>query len=83
MTTDIVKPKPAAAGLSIAVLLAGLSIGFFVVVALATGETAQLGGQSIVGLLQRMVALGLVFRSPRSSAPSPSSPRISCRAIRR
>lgn len=60
MTTDIVKPKPAAAGLSIAVLLAGLSIGFFIVVALATGETAQLGGQGIVGLLQRMVALGLV-----------------------
>ena len=60
MTTDIVKPKPAAPGLSIAVLLVGLSLGFFVVVALATGETAQLGGQGIVGLLQRMVALGLV-----------------------
>lgn len=57
MTTDVVKPKP---GLSVAVLLAGLSIGFFVVVALATGETAQLSGQGIAGLLQRMVALGLV-----------------------
>ncbi|MCD2184613.1 ABC transporter permease [Rhizobium sp. GN54] len=57
MTTDVVKPKP---GLSVAVLLAGLSIGFFVVVALATGETAQLSGQGVTGLLQRMVALGLV-----------------------
>lgn len=57
MTTDVLKPKP---GLSVAVLLAGLSIGFFVVVALATGETAQLSGQGIAGLLQRMVALGLV-----------------------
>lgn len=57
MTTEIVKPKP---GVPVAVLLAGLSIGFFVVVALATGETAQLSGQGIAGLLQRMVALGLV-----------------------
>lgn len=60
MTIDIEKPKPAPPGLSIAVLLAGLSIGFFVVVALATGETAQLTGQGVAGLLQRMVALGLV-----------------------
>lgn len=60
MTIDIEKPKPALPGLSIAVLLAGLSIGFFVVVALATGETAQLTGQGVAGLLQRMVALGLV-----------------------
>ena len=60
MTTDIAKNKPAARGLPVAVLLAGLSIGFFVAVALATGEVAQLGGQGIVGLLQRMVALGLV-----------------------
>ncbi len=57
MTTDIAKPKP---GLPVAVLLAALSIGFFVVVALATGETAQLSGQGVAGLLQRMVALGLV-----------------------
>jgi ribose/xylose/arabinose/galactoside ABC-type transport system permease subunit len=55
VTTDIAKP-----GLPVAALLAGLSIGFFAVVALATGETAQLSGQGIAGLLQRMVALGLV-----------------------
>jgi len=57
MTTNRVTPKP---GLPVAVLLAGLSIGFFVVVALATGETAQLSGQGVAGLLQRMVALGLI-----------------------
>jgi len=57
MTSDSVKPKP---GLSVAVLLTGLSIGFFVVVALATGETSQLSAQGLTGLLQRMIALGLV-----------------------
>lgn len=57
MTTDIPKPKPVQ---SVALLLTGLSMGFFVVVALATGEIAQLSGQGIAGLLQRMVALGLV-----------------------
>lgn len=57
MTTDVAKSKP---GLSVAALLAALSIGFFVLVALATGETAQLSGQGVAGLLQRMVALGLV-----------------------
>lgn len=60
MTTDAAKPGPARSGLPISILLAGLSIGFFVVVALATGEVSQLSGQGIVGLLQRMVALGLV-----------------------
>lgn len=45
---------------SIALLLGGLSIVFFIVVALATGETAQLSAQGVTGLLQRMVALGLV-----------------------
>ena len=55
--TDFVKPKP---GLPVALLLAGVSIAFFVAVALATGETAQLSGQGAAGLLQRMVALGLV-----------------------
>lgn len=60
MTTDVAKPGPARPGLPISILLAGLSIGFFVVVALATGEVSQLSGQGIVGLLQRMVALGLV-----------------------
>lgn len=57
MMRDSVKPK---LSLPAAVVLAGLSIGFFVVVALATSETAQLSGQGIAGLLQRMVALGLV-----------------------
>jgi len=57
MMGHIEKPKPV---LPAAVLLAGLSIGFFVVVALITGETAQLSGQGVAGLLQRMVALGLV-----------------------
>lgn len=60
MTTDAAKPGPARSGLPISILLAGLSIGFFVVVELATGEVSQLSGQGIVGLLQRMVALGLV-----------------------
>lgn len=60
MTTNIAKPKPAIPDLPVAVLLAGLSIGFFAVVALVTGETAQLSGEGIAGLLQRMVALGLV-----------------------
>lgn len=57
MMRDSVKPK---LSLPVAVVLAGLSIGFFVVVALATSETAQLSGQGFAGLLQRMVALGLV-----------------------
>jgi ribose/xylose/arabinose/galactoside ABC-type transport system permease subunit len=57
MTTYVAKSK---LGLSVAGLLAALSIGFFVLVALATGETAQLSGQGVAGLLQRMVALGLV-----------------------
>lgn len=60
MTTEVAKPEPVRSGLPISILLAGLSIGFFVVVALATGEIAQLSGQGITGLLQRMVALGLV-----------------------
>jgi ribose/xylose/arabinose/galactoside ABC-type transport system permease subunit len=60
MISNIVKPRHGFSGLPIAVLLSGLSIGFFVVVALLTGEVAQLSGQGVVGLLQRMVALGLV-----------------------
>ncbi|OLP56315.1 ABC transporter permease [Rhizobium rhizosphaerae] len=47
-------------GMPVALLLALMSIGLFVVVALSTGETAQLSWQGATGLLQRMVALGLV-----------------------
>ncbi len=46
--------------LSVAVVLLLLSLGIFVVTALLTGETAQFSLRGITGLLQRMVALGLV-----------------------
>lgn len=60
MTSKLAKPAFALPTLPVAVLLSGLSIGFFVIVALATGEVSQLGSAGISGLLQRMVALGLV-----------------------
>jgi ribose/xylose/arabinose/galactoside ABC-type transport system permease subunit len=64
MSSNAISMEPASfnhrKGLPIAAVLAVLSAGFFVVIALATGESAQLSLQGIVGLLQRMVALGLV-----------------------
>jgi ribose/xylose/arabinose/galactoside ABC-type transport system permease subunit len=43
-----------------ALLLVALSAAIFVGTAVLTGETAQLSAQGVTGLLQRMVALGLV-----------------------
>lgn len=60
MTTDITRITPRAPRLPVSVLLAGLSLGFYIIIALSTGETAQLSASGILGLFQRMVALGLV-----------------------
>jgi ribose transport system permease protein len=60
MTTDITRITPRTPRLPVSVLLAGLSLGFYIIIALSTGETAQLSASGILGLFQRMVALGLV-----------------------
>ena len=44
----------------IALILAAIAVLFYVGTALATGQISQLSFEGIVGLLQRMVALGLV-----------------------
>ncbi|WP_151719829.1 ABC transporter permease [Gemmobacter serpentinus] len=46
--------------LSVAMVLLLISVTIFAVTAIATGETAQFSLQGVTGLLQRMVALGLV-----------------------
>ena len=59
--------------LSVAVVLLLLSLGIFVVTALLTGETAQFSLRGITGLLQRMVALGLVAIGQTLASLSPRS----------
>ena len=59
MTLSSRTARPKAEG-SIALVVAGIAIAFYVAMALLTGQLAQLSMDGIVGLVQRMVALGLV-----------------------
>jgi ribose transport system permease protein len=59
-TVPLATPSRRPVRFSVATVLVLISAGIYAATAIATGETSQLNAAGLVGLVQRMVALGLV-----------------------